>query len=127
MLEAATRKKNAVPSRQVLKERRSKLAADVDAGAVPHKRKGAFTKPSMLPAKKLASTPSRPTTADLTPAGKPTAEAQADAILAEIRAEVDARMAEEMDVPAGGANVEVIGHASGGGFIYDLHPGDLER
>ena len=32
-----------------------------------------------------------------------------------------------MDVPAGGANVEVIGHASGGDFIYDLHPGDLEK
>ena len=110
MLEAAARKKKkAVLPRQVLKERRSKLAADVDAGAerrsksaadvdagaVPHKRRGAFTKQSVLPAKKLASTPSRPTTAGLTLAGKPTAEDRADAIVAEVRAEVDARMAEE--------------------------------
>ena len=32
-----------------------------------------------------------------------------------------------MDVPAGGADDEVIGHALGGDFIYDLNPGDLER
>ena len=127
VLEAAARKKKTVPSRQVLKERRSKSAADVDAGAVPHKRKGAFKRQSVLPTKKLASTPSRPTTAGLTPAGKLTAEAQADAIVADIRAEVDARMAEESDVPAGGANVDVIGHAPGGDFIYYSHPGDLER
>ena len=81
----------------------------------------------MLPAKKLSSVPSRPTTAGLMPAGKPTAEAQADAIMADIRAEVDARMAEKTDVPSGGANVEVIGHAPGGDFIYDLNPGDLEK
>ena len=61
------------------------------------------------------------------PAGKLTAEAQADAIVADIRAEVDARMAEKTDVPADGANVEVIGHAPGGDFIYDLNPGDLEK
>ena len=84
-------------------------------------------KQSVLPAKKLASTPSRPTTAGLTLAGKSSAEAQADEILAEIRAEVDARMAEETEVPAGGANDEVIGRALGGDFIYDLNPGDLER
>ena len=30
-------------------------------------------------------------------------------------------------VPAGGAGIEVIGHASGGDFIYDLSPDDLEK
>ena len=55
-------------------------------------------KRGVLPAKKLSSASSRPTTAGLTPAGKLTAEAQADAIVADIRAEVDARMAEKEDV-----------------------------
>ena len=41
-LEAAARKKKAILPRRALKERRSKSAADVDASAVPHKRKGAF-------------------------------------------------------------------------------------
>ena len=61
------------------------------------------------------------------PAGKPTAEAQADAIVADIRAEVDAWMGEKTDAPAGGASAEVIGRTSGGDFIYDLNPGDLEK
>ena len=47
--------------------------------------------------------------------------------MADIRAEVDTRMAEESDVPTGGANDEVIGYAPGGDFIYDLNPGDLEK
>ena len=94
---------------------------------MPHKRKGTFEKRGVLPAKKLASTSSRPTTAGLMPTGKLTAEAQADAIVADIRAEVDARLAKKADVPTGGANDEVIGHAPGGDFIYDLNPGDLER
>ena len=50
-----------------------------------------------------------------------------DAIEADIRAEVDARMGEKVDVSAGGASIEVIGHASGGDFIYDLSPDDLEK
>ena len=49
-------KAKAAPSQQVLKERRSKSAADVDAGTVAHTRKGAFKKRSVLPAKKLTST-----------------------------------------------------------------------
>ena len=55
------------------------------------------------------------------------AEEKVDAIVAEARAEVDARMEEETDVPAGGANDEVISHAPGGDLIYDLNPDDLER
>ena len=80
-----------------------------------------------LPVKKLSSASSRPTTAGLTPAGKLTVEAQVDAIEADIRAEVDARMGEKTDVPAGGTSAEVIGRTSGGDFIYDLNPGDLEK
>ena len=80
-----------------------------------------------LPAKKLSLSSSRPTTPGLTPTGKLAAEAKADAIVADIRAEVDARMAEKTDVPTGGASAEVIGHAPGGDFIYDLNPGDLEK
>ena len=80
-----------------------------------------------LPAKKLSLSSRRPTTAVLTPAGKTAAEAKADAIVADIRDDVDTKMAEETDVPAGGTSAEVIGHASCGDFIYDLNPGDLER
>ena len=126
-LEAAARKAKAVTPPLVLKERQSKSAADVDAGVAPPKQRGTFQKRGVLPAKKLSSKRTRPTTAGLTLARKLSAEAKADAIVAEVRAEVDARMAEESVVPAGGANVEVIGHASGGDFIYDLHPGDLEK
>ena len=77
-------------------------------------------KRSALPVKKLSSASSRPTTAGLTPAGRLAVEAQVDAIEADIRAEVDARMGEKVDVSAGGAGIEVIGRASGGDFIYDL-------
>ena len=141
-LEAAARKKkDGAPSQLVLRERRSKSAADVDASTerrsksaadvdadtVPRKQRGAFQRQRVLPAKKRASTPSRPTTAGLTPAGKLTVEERADAIVAEARAEGDARMAEGTGVPAGGAGDEVIGPALGGDFIYDLNPGDLER
>ena len=63
------------------------------------------------------STPSRPTTASLAPAGKPTTEERADAVVAEARAEVDARMAKEAGVPAGGTDDEGIGHVLGGDFI----------
>ena len=45
---AARKKKNAAPLRQVLKERRSKSAADVDAGAVSPRRKGTFQKRSVV-------------------------------------------------------------------------------
>ena len=78
-------------------------------------------KRSALPVKKLSSAPRRPTTAGLTPAGKLATEVQADAIVADIRAKVDARIGEETDVSAGGANTEVIGHTCGGDFIYDLN------
>ena len=47
--------------------------------------------------------------------------------MAEARAEVDARMAKEAGVPAGGTDDEVIGHVLGGDFIYDLNPSELER
>ena len=81
----------------------------------------------MLPTKKLSSAPSRPTTAGLTLAGKLAVEAQVDAIVADVRAEVDARMGEKVDVSTGGPSIEVIGLASGGDFIYDLSPDDLEK
>ena len=84
-------------------------------------------KRSALPVKKLSSAFSRPTTAGLTPAGRLAVEAHVDAIEADIRAEVDARMGEKTDVSAGGASTEVIGYASGGDFIFDLNPDDLEK
>ena len=116
-----------MPSPQIVKERRWKAATDSDAGEGIRRRGGSFMKRGELPAKKLSLTSSWPTTAGLTPAGKSAAEAKADAIVADVRAEVDARMAEKTDVPTGGANAEVIGHAPGGDFIYDLNPGDLEK
>ena len=84
-------------------------------------------KRSALPVKKLSLASIRPTTAGLTPAGKLAVEAQVDAIEADIRAEVDAKMGEKVDISSGGAGIEVIGRASGGDFIYDLSPGDLEK
>ena len=47
--------------------------------------------------------------------------------MADIRAEVDARMGEKTDVSAGGASTDVIGHTSKGDFIYDWNPSDLEK
>ena len=123
----ARKKKDAALPPLFLRERRSKSAADADAGAVRRKRRGEFKRQSVLPAKKLASPPSRPTTAGLTPAGKPTAEERADAIVADAWAEVDARTAKETGVPAGGTDDEVIGHVLGGDFIYDLNPSELEK
>ena len=80
-----------------------------------------------LPVKKLSSSSSRPTTAGLTPTGRPAVEAQVDTIKAKIRAEVDARLGEKENVPTDGAGIEVIGHASSGDIIYDLSPDDLEK
>ena len=84
-----------MPSPQVVRERRSKAAADSDAGEGIHRQGGSFMKRGALPAKKLSLTSSRPTTAGLTPAGRLAVEAQVDAIEADIRAEVDAKMGGE--------------------------------
>ena len=116
-----------MPSHQIAKERRSKAAADLDAGESIRRRGGSFMKRGALPAKKLSSASIRPTTAGLTPAGRLAAEAQLDAIEADIRAEVAARMGEKVDISAGGATIEVIGRAPGGDFIYYLSPDDLEK
>ena len=77
------------------KERQSKLAADVDAGSVSHKRRGSFMKRGVLPAKKLSSTPSRPTTAGLAPSGRLAAEKKVDAIVEEARTKIAAKQKEE--------------------------------
>ena len=80
-----------------------------------------------LPVKKLSSSSSRPTTAGLTPTGRPAVEAQVDAIEADIRAEVDAKFAEKEKVLADGAGIEVIGHAPGDDFIFYSNQDDLEK
>ena len=52
-LEAAARKAKAVTPPLALRERRSKSAADVDAGAVSNRQKGTFQKRGVLPAKNV--------------------------------------------------------------------------
>ena len=84
-------------------------------------------KRAVLPVKKLSSSSSRPTTAVLTPTGKPAVEAQVDAIEAEIRPEVDAKLAEKEKVPADDAGTEVIGRVPGDDFIFDSNQDDLEK
>ena len=116
-----------MPSPQVVMERRSKAAADSNADEGIRRWSGSFMKRGALPAKKLSSSSSRPTTVGLTPTSRHAVEARVDAIEAEIRAAVDARLGEKENVPAGGAGIEVIGHASGGDIIYDLSPDDLEK
>ena len=95
-LEAAARKVQTAPSQQVLKERRSKAAAESGTVKVPARRGGSFVSRNMLPAKKLSTASSRPTTACLAPSGKPSAEQKVDAIMAATRARL-AREAREKD------------------------------
>ena len=52
-------------------------------------------KRGMLPAKKLSSTPSRPTTAGLAPSGRLAAEKKVDAIVEEAKTKIAAKQKEE--------------------------------
>ena len=90
-LESAARKAQVAPSKLVVRESRSKTAADKDAGKVSRKRGGSFIERGMLPAKKLSSASTRPTTAGLAPAGKSVVEETVDTVEAKIRAEVTER------------------------------------
>ena len=94
-LEAAARKAKAVTPPLVLKERRSKSAADVDAGAASPRRKGTFQKRGVLPTKKLTSRRSRPTTAGLAPSTRLAAEKEVDAIVEEARDKATAKQQEK--------------------------------
>ena len=130
-LEAAARKAKAVTPPLVLKERRSKSAADVDAGAAFHRRKGTFQKRSTFSAKTLASRRTRPTTAGLAPSGKSAAEKKVDAIVEEARAKVIAKQREEdekdkLKSPAGVTSNQVVNPSPAVDPDHDLSVEDLE-
>ena len=132
-LEAAARKAQAVPSKLVMRERRSKTAADTDAGKVSRKRGGSFIKRGMLPAKKLSSAPTRPTTVGLAPAGKSAVEKRVDAIEAQIRAEFAAKQQKEEEEEekqkdlAGGTSTQVVSHTLAVDPDRDLSVEDMEK
>ena len=91
----AARKAQVAPSKQILKERRSKAATDSNAGVVSRKRGGSFMKRGVLRAKKLSSALIRPTTAGLAPSGKSAAEKEVESIEAAVRAKAAAAEKEE--------------------------------
>ena len=131
-LEAAARKTKAAPSQQVLKERRSKSAANVDVGPASCKRVGAFEKRGVLPAKKLSSTPSRPTTAGLAPSRRLAAEKKVDAIVEEARTKITAKQREEeeadkLKASAGGTSNQVVNPSPAVDPGHDLSVEDLEE
>ena len=88
---------------------------------------------NVLPAKKLSSASSRPTTPGLAPSGKAAVEEKVDAIVAESRARL-AREAQEKEEeeekrrgPAPGDDAEVTGRALWADPDSDLGPEDLEK
>ena len=126
------RKAQVAPSKQILKERRSKTAADSDAGKVSHKRGGSFMKRGVLPTKKLPSALSRPTTASLVPSGKLAVERKVDAIEAEVRAMVVAKEKEEEErekqkALAGRTSAKVTGHTLEVDPDCDLSVEEMEK
>ena len=129
-LDASVRKARSLPSPQIAKERRSKAAADSDAGESVRQRGGSFMKRGALPAKKLSSVFSWPTTAGLTPAGKSTAEKKVDAIVEEAIAKIAAKQKEEEEAErpealAGGTSAQVINPTLDPD--YDLSVEDMEK
>ena len=97
-----------------------------------HTRKGAFKKRGALPAKKLTSTPSRPTTAGLAPSGKSAAEKKVDAIVEEARTKIAAKQREEeeddkLKALAGGTSNQVVNPSPAVDPDHDLSVEDLEK
>ena len=131
-LEAAARKVRAAPSKQVMRERRSKTAADTDAGKVSRKWGGSFMKRGTLPAKKLSLASTRPTMAGLAPAGKSIVEENVDAIEAEIRAEVAAKQRKEEEEKKlktldGGTSTQAVSRTLAVDPDHDLSVEDMEK